>query len=92
MKNILDGVGATWGNWYWPTFLLTVLGFFLGPEIYSLVTDRGPNTLSAWVWRTLQITRNETPAQWNASDFLSFGLWVVVVVWLTFHFWGGRFT
>lgn len=90
--SILDSAGHTWGNWYWPVWLVIVLASFLGPEIYSLITDHGPNTLSAWVWKTLQISRNETPLQWSAADFLTFGAYLVVVVWLAFHFWGGRLT
>ena len=69
--NVLDSSGHTWGNWYWPIWLVIVTATFLGPEIYSLITDHGPNTLSAWVWKTLQIGRNETPLQWSAADALT---------------------
>jgi len=89
---ILDGTGATWGNTVWPVWLGgLVIGIFLVFEIYALKTNSA-NTLSAWVWRTLQISRNETPAEWGASDYLTFGAWVVLVTWLTFHFFFGRFT
>lgn len=90
--NVLDGAGHTWGNWYWPVWLIIVTATFLGPEIYSLITDHGPNTLSAWVWKTLQITSDESPLQWSAADALSFGVYLVIVVWLAFHFWFGRLT
>lgn len=92
MRPVLESTGVTWGAWYWPVWLVVVAVTFLGPEIYSLVSDRGPNTLSGWVWRVLRIHANQSVSQWNATDFLTFGIWIVVVVWLSFHFFGGRFT
>lgn len=88
---ILDSEGQTWGTWYWPAWLLIVLAAFLGPEIYALVSGNAANTLSAWVWRTLKITAGESVSQWSALDFLTFGVWLVLIVWLSFHFWTGHF-
>jgi hypothetical protein len=82
---------VTWGAWYWPIGLAVVLVAFLIPEIYALCTNPG-NTLSAFVWRSLAITRDESIGAWSAGDFLIFGLWLTLVVWLTFHFFFGRFT
>lgn len=88
----LNGGGATWGAWYWPVWLGVAVAAFLGPEIAALVSGRSANTLSAWVWRTLQITRDEAITSWGAADFLTFGVWLVLIIWLTFHFFFGRFT
>lgn len=87
---ILDGTGATWGNIVWPWFLGVMVSVFLLFEIYGLCTNSA-NTLSAWVWRALKISSNESVSQWSAGDFLTFGLWVVLITWLSFHFWFGRF-
>ncbi len=81
----------TWGVWYWPTLLSVLLVGFLPAEIYGLVTNPG-NTLSAWVWRALKIARNQDWTAWSATDYLVFGCWVVLVTWLTAHFFFGRFT
>lgn len=82
----------TWGGVYWPIFLSVALCAFLGPEIYALVTGGAPNTLSEWVWIRLNVQRNEKVTQWSALDFLMFGQWCTLVVWLTFHFFFHRFT
>lgn len=91
MKGVLESTGFTWGAWYWPVWLVVVLVSFLGPEIFSLCTDHGPNTLSGWVWRALKIHAAESPLQWSATDFLAFGVWATLMVWLSFHFFTGRF-
>lgn len=88
----LSGGGPTWGHWYWPIQLAFAFLTFLGPEVYALAGGKPANTLSAFVWRTLQITRNENIGSWSALDYLTFGIWIVVFTWLTFHFFFGRFT
>jgi hypothetical protein len=91
MKDGVTGHSPTWGNWLWPTWLGIAVGIFLVFEIIGLLTNSG-NTLSAWVWRSLQITRNEPMSAWSATDYLVFGCWVTLVSWLTGHFFFGRFT
>lgn len=91
-KIVLDAQGHTWGNHYWPWYLLFAFLAFIVPEVYSLVTDHGPNTLSAFIWRLLGTTRNESITAWGALNFLTFGIYLVVVIWLAFHFWFGEFT
>ncbi len=81
----------TWGVTYWPIWLFAALVTFLGPEVYALATNK-QNTLSWWVWERLRIVANESPAQWTALDVLTFGAWLVLVFWLTFHFWFRKFT
>lgn len=83
---------TTWGHWYWPVWLCVMLSAFLAPEIYALVSSGAPNTLSQWVWVRLNVQSNEKVNQWSALDFLMFGEWCVLVLWLTFHFFFHRFT
>jgi len=77
-----------WGSWYWPSWLLVSVAAFLGPEIFALVTD-WRDTLSNWVWTVLKISGHESMAAWNATDYLVFGCWLVLVTWLTGHFFYG---
>lgn len=81
----------TWGRWYWPPALIVIGLIIFGPEIYALATN-SYNTLSNWVWTTLQVTRNEPVHDWNATQFLTLGLFVMVTSWLFFHFWFHLFT
>jgi hypothetical protein len=69
--------------------MLVCAALFLGPEIYALVSNSA-NTLSAWVWRALKIHDHESFSEWSALDYLTFGLWLVLVSWLSLHFWFGR--
>lgn len=78
-----------WGRLYWPIWLGVVTLTFLGPEIYALITNVD-NTLSDWVWRSLNVSRGQQ--DWTAAHFLVFGVWLVLVIWLTFHFFFRRFT
>lgn len=77
---------------YWPIWLGLSIASFLAYEIYALSTGHPENTLSDWVWRTLKINGHTSVANWTASDFLTFGVWVVLFTWLTFHFFFRRFT
>lgn len=84
-------MNSTWGNYYWPGFLISFFAMLIGPEIYALITN-WKNTLSNWVWTFLNITKNQSMSQWSATDFLLFGAWMVTVTWLTFHFFLRKFT
>jgi len=77
---------VTWGARYWPWFLaIAVLGFFLVPEVYALVTNYR-NTLSFWVWSTLRVNAGEPIRKWTALHYLAAGIYLVLVTWLTGHF------
>jgi hypothetical protein len=80
-----------WGARFWPIWLSIGFGVGITMEIVALATNPR-NTLSYWVWTTLQSQRNVDPWNWTATQFLTLGLWLVIVVWLTFHFWFHRFT
>lgn len=80
-----------WGAVYWPVWLGIAIASFLGPEIYALVSGHPENTLSDWVWRSLKIAKNQSFLTWTAADFLVFGCWIVLAVWLTAHFFFRRF-
>ena len=81
----------TWGNAYWPAWLGVLLLAFIPAEILGLLGG-GQNTLSNFVWQHLKIAKNEAIWQWSALDFLLFGGWLTVAVWLTLHFFFRRFT
>jgi hypothetical protein len=81
----------TWGKHYWPIYLLVALAVFLGPEIYALVTN-WRNTLSNWVWTELHVSsQNFDIWKQSAPWYLILGLWLVLISWLTFHFFFRKF-
>ena len=77
---------------YWVTWLSLFTGTFLLREIWALSAGRPQDTLSEWVWNLLKITTDEPVGNWSATDYLVCGCWLVLVTWLTFHFFGRRFT
>jgi len=81
----------TYGLWYWPIWLGVILIGFLPAEIIGLIQG-GQNTFSNWVWQYLKVAKNESIANWTATDFLLFGAWLVLIVWLTFHLFFRKFT
>jgi H+/Cl- antiporter ClcA len=82
----------TWGRIWWPIYLLVSLAVFLGPEIFALVTN-WRNTLSNWVWSSLKVSSGRFDI-WHESApwYLTLGCWIVLITWLTFHFFFRRFT
>ena len=82
---------ATWGYWYWPVWFMGVFVTLLVPEIYALMTNVH-NTNSYWVWDALQVQKVSSPIPWTAAHFLVFGAWLVVMIWLTFHYFFRKFT
>jgi hypothetical protein len=76
---------------YWPQWLGMLTGTFLLREVWALASGRPNDTLSYWVWVHLHIVSNERISQWTAASFLTFGVWIVLVTWLTFHFWLHKF-
>jgi hypothetical protein len=81
---------ATWGPWYWGVSLCWIFALIMGPEVYALFTNPR-NTLSDTIWTWLSVT-TEQQNPWTAAHFLVFGGWLVLVTWLTFHFFFRRFT
>ena len=80
-----------WGERFWPIFLITFA--IVGGAAETLALIFSPrNTLSFWVWNALKVQRDMNPWNWSATMFLIFGFWVLVVSWLTFHFFFHRFT
>ena len=81
----------TWGRAYWPIFLIVTSLAFLGPEIAALVTNV-KNTLSDYARYELDVTTPTQPfTAHTAAWLLSLGVWITVVVWLSFHIWFERF-
>lgn len=81
---------ATWGAWYWPTFLALTSGAFLVAEILALATNAA-NTLSDFAWRELGLPLTGRPPLHTASWLLSLGAWLTVAFWLTEHIWFRKF-
>lgn len=80
-------------NHYWPIwFFSLVLGVFGLREFWALGTGRPQDTFSYWVWRALKIHSGETMGQWTAADFLTFGAYCTVFIWLAYHFFWRKFT
>jgi hypothetical protein len=73
-------------NHFWPAWLCLFTGVFLLREIWALASGRGYDTLSDWWWRALQVQPNQPMIDWDAMHFLVFGLWCVLFIWLTYHF------
>ena len=74
---------STWGNWWWPTFLIGTFTAFIIPELIALftkVSTHTDNTLSGWTWET-------EPPTYTWEWFLSLALWLGVAIWLTVHIW-----
>ena len=81
----------TWGNVYWPIFLIAVSVLFLVPEILALATNAA-NTLSDYARHELGVPVNSTkPVLHTAAWLLSLGAWLVGVFWLTKHIWFGEY-
>ena len=82
---------ATWGNIFWPVFIIAVSVVFLVAESYALTTNV-TNTLSDYAWRELGIPVNSTkPVLHTAAWLLSQGAFIVVAVWLWRHIWYHEF-
>jgi hypothetical protein len=77
---------------YWPLWLGLFAGTFLLREIWALTSGHYQDTLSDWTWGILKIAKNEPISAWNGTDYLTFGCWLVLVTWLTWHLWFRRFT
>ena len=71
---------------FWPAWLCAGTVAFLLREIWALASGRPGDTLSWWVWRNLGIVVGQRPQDWTAGAFLVFGVWAVLVIWLTGHF------
>ena len=77
---------VTWGLWYWPAFILTVVTGFSIPEIVALITNTF-NTLSWFAWRAFGFPKVSGPALFTAAWYFSFALYIVIVVFLGIHIW-----
>ena len=75
---------ATWGFWYWPIFIWTVIGIFVPPETYAFFTNSN-NTLSDFAWYELGIHGSYTPHSptWWGSLVITVSAMAVLVA----HIW-----
>jgi hypothetical protein len=82
----------TWGRVYWPVFLIVTSLAFIIPELIALAVN-AKNTLSDYAWYELNVTvPKESFSAHTAAWFLSFGMWLVIAIWLSYHIWFERFT
>lgn len=77
---------ATWGLWYWPSFILAVVALFSVPEIVALITNTY-NTLSWFAWRAFGFPRPGVGTIYTAAWYFSFALYLVIVTFLAIHIW-----
>jgi hypothetical protein len=75
-----------WAIWFWG-----LLGTFALREFWAVGSGRPQETFSYWVWDHLKIRVHEGISQWNAADYLTFGIYIVTFSWLAFHFWWRKF-
>lgn len=76
----------TWGNYYWPFFLVVVSLLFIVPELIALFTNAA-NTLSDYSWRELTVHNGLHINQHTAAWWLSLIAWGLAVVVLSLHIW-----
>lgn len=76
----------SWGNRYWPVFLIVVSIAFLIPELYALATN-AYNTLSDYAWRELNVTRAFEFTMHSVAWYASLSAWLLFVVVITLHIW-----
>jgi len=89
---------STVWRWWAITVALLVaaaIAFFLVYEFWVLAHGRPQDTLSAQVWRLLQVAPGPVSG-WSAVRVLSLITWLtawtfidLLVIWLTGHFWIG---
>lgn len=72
-----------WGIWTIITF-----GSFLSMELYALATN-WRNTLSNAVWTLEDFVPHQHIGQWSWDHALFAGFYLVVFIWLFFHFYLG---
>lgn len=89
---------ATWGNAYWPVFLILsglwiLIGFGI-PETIALmghVSDHLDNTLSFYARRELHVSVATASTIHTIGWWISFLAWMMSVVFLTAHIWFAQF-
>lgn len=76
----------SWGNYYWPFFLILVSALFLVPEIIGLVGNSA-NTLSDYCWRELNVNLAFNAGRHSVAWWISQFAFYVAVVLLAIHIW-----
>ena len=76
----------TWGQYYWPWYLVVGVVLFGVPELFALFTNVY-NTLSWYAWRELDISLSVGQGMDTVAWWASFILWLSLVVIITGHIW-----
>lgn len=78
---------ATWGNFFWPYWIIVTSVTFLGPEIYALITNFR-NTLSDYARYELGVTVGvNNHGIHSIAWWASLLVWLVFIAWITPHIW-----
>lgn len=78
---------------YWVVWFVGLLAFFALREFWALGHGRPQDTFSWWVWDQLDVDPGEGLSDWTAAEFLVFGCYCTLFLWLAGHFfwrkWAG---
>jgi hypothetical protein len=70
---------------FWLWWFTAFIGTFLVAESAALITGRPEDTLSANIWRLLDVIPGQPVWQWTAIHVLLGSLVFCVLVWLALH-------
>lgn len=76
----------TWGQHYWPVFLVAGVILFGIPEIFALFTNVY-NTLSWYAWSKLNLSLSVGAGMDTVAWWASLILWISFVIIITGHIW-----
>ena len=83
-------MSPSWGNYYWPFFLVLVSALFGVPELIALFTNVA-NTLSDYARLQLHVGTAFTGQVHTVAWWASLAAWLLFAVVITVHIWFVRF-
>lgn len=76
---------------FWAIWFGVSMAAFCVVEFTMLAMGRPQDTLSANVWRMEDFLPGQSFMHWSAMHFLFIGVFLLMTVWLLFHFGWGMF-